>query len=47
MPGLAATKVLELRPKSCDGRSQIEDPIVAGAGATVVVPGAQATGVVP
>jgi hypothetical protein len=46
-PGLAATMVLLLRPKSCDGRSQIDDPAVTVAGAPVVVPGAHATGVVP
>jgi hypothetical protein len=46
-PGLAATMVLWLRPKSCAGRSQIDDPAVTVAGAPVVVPGAQATGTVP
>jgi hypothetical protein len=47
IPGLAATMVLRLRPKSCDGRSLIDDPAVTVAGGQAVGSGAQATGTVP
>jgi hypothetical protein len=47
MPGLAATMVLLLRPKSWVGRSQMDDPTVTGAAALVVVPGGHATGIAP